>query len=146
MSQSKLYSRIQLKPVPESILSPDVPVPPKTRPAQMDDPVAARRIKGSRHHDVMNTKRQKDNTNQVIRIITECMILSTHNHSLYASYHHLLDHHRMVTPVLMSKTTRTSADPQGEITAPSYRISISRRRIAPQIQKENLQCLQVDPV
>ena len=67
MSQSKLYSRLRLNPVPESILSPDVPVPPKPRPAQMDDPVAARRIKGSRHHDVMNTKRHKDNTNQVIR-------------------------------------------------------------------------------
>ena len=143
MSQSKLYSRLRLNPVPESILSPDVPVPPKPRPAQMDDPVAARRIKGSRHHDVMNTKRQKDNTNQVIRIVSGCMIWSTHiNHSLYASYHH----HRMVTPVLMSKTTRTSADPQNEITAPSDMISISRRRIAPQIQKDNLQCLQVDPV
>ena len=77
MSQSKLYSRLRLNPVPESILSPDVPVPPNTRPAQMDDPVAARRIKGSRHHDMMNTKRQKDNTYQVIRIVSGC-ITCTH--------------------------------------------------------------------
>ena len=87
MSQSKLYSRLRLNPVPESILSPDVPVPPKTRPAQRDDPVAARRIKGSRHHDMVNTKRQKDNTNQVIRIVSGCMIWSTHNHSLCMSCH-----------------------------------------------------------
>jgi hypothetical protein len=40
MYQSKLYSRLRLNPVPESLNSPDVPtVPLKNRPAQMDDPV-----------------------------------------------------------------------------------------------------------
>ena len=85
MSQSKLYSRLRLNPVPESILSPDVPVPPKNRPAQMDDPVAARRSKsgegaremaaswkGNRQHDPMSAsmhaqRRRKDNNSQVIR-------------------------------------------------------------------------------
>jgi len=84
MSQSKLYSRLRLNPVPESILSPDVPVPPKNRPAQMDDPVAARRSKsggggaaremaaswkGSRQHELMTASmhaqiRHNDNNNQ----------------------------------------------------------------------------------
>ena len=84
MSQSKLYSRLRLNPVPESILSPDVPVPPKNRPAQMDDPVAARRSKsgggthemaaswkGSRQHELVTAsmhaqRRHNDNNNQVI--------------------------------------------------------------------------------
>ena len=85
MSQSKLYSRLRLNPVPESTLSPDVPMPPKNRPAQMDDPVAARRSKrgevtsgiaaswrGSRQHDLMSKsmhaqKQHKDS--QVICIV-----------------------------------------------------------------------------
>ncbi len=38
MAQSKLYSRLRLNPVPESLNSPDVPVP-TNRPAQRDDPM-----------------------------------------------------------------------------------------------------------
>ena len=164
MSQSKLYSRLRLNPVPESILSPDVPVPPKNRPAQMDDPVAARRSKsgegaremaaswkGSRQHDPMSAsmhaqRRRKDNNSQVIRTYnTRGFHLSF---MFYAVTHYISHHHRTVTPVQMSRTSQTTVDSPKQkgiartaVLPPLVRVSRSRRRLVPQLAIKILQGL-----